>query len=167
MEKPIRILLIALLGVGWFSACGEANKPLPVTPKQVERKVSGHQIKPVSVSELRAHQALWVTNSRTRYRFYFQAQISFFAEGPMIVEVDDGKVVKVTDLNADLRPKGLPALEIPTVEQLFEALFKDVEAKHTVRAEFHPILHYPTEVWFGSPETDAGKVYFFWNMQFP
>lgn len=162
-----RILVIVLLSAGWLSACRDRDKLPPTTPQPIHRQYSG-QVKPVSVSELRAHQASWAKNGYARYQFHFEVQISFTRIGPMIVHVDGGKVVKVRDLSADPRWARDGGIEIPTVERLFQAMITSVEKKELpVRAEFHPILHFPTEVHSGYPEMDAGTVYFLWNMRLP
>jgi hypothetical protein len=100
--------------------------------------------------DLSANRELWRSQDITTYRYDYR--LNCFCGGPgselVTIEVADGQVVRVTvkDSGAEVPPSELELY--PTVEDLFD-MVEDWLARdpHDARADYHPDLGYPTDVF--------------------
>ncbi len=104
-------------------------------------------------SELSRNQSKWQDADVNHYRF--QLSVSCFclfrSQMPLTVEVQDGEVVSMTDINGEAFPMDDPMSDLvmkhATIDRLFSELGSDAvqEADHLTMS-FDPAYGFPTEV---------------------
>ena len=112
------------------------------------------------LSELQQRRAAWVARGITDYRF--QLQISCFCGGditrPVLIEVRDGAVAKVWDLETG-RPVANTAL-YPTITRLFDAAIAKRANGGNVSVAYDQALGIPVRLEVGTIANDAGVLYY-------
>lgn len=107
----------------------------------------------VGGSELSRNQAKWQDAGITHYRF--QLSVSCFclfrSQMPLTVEVKDGEIVSMTDVNGEAFPMDDPMSELvmkhATIDRLFSELGSDsVQKAERLTMSFDPTYGFPVEV---------------------
>jgi hypothetical protein len=104
-------------------------------------------------SELSRHQVQWQEAGITHYRF--QLNVSCFclfrSQMPLTIEVKDGEIVSMTDVNGEAFPMDDPMSDLvmkhATIDRLFSELGSDsVQQADRLTMSFDPTYGYPVEV---------------------
>ncbi len=104
-------------------------------------------------SELSRNQSKWQDADVNHYRFQLSVGCFclFRSQMPLTVEVQDGEVVSMTDINGEAFPMDDPMSDLvmkhATIDRLFSELGSDAvqEADHLTMS-FDPTYGFPTEV---------------------
>ena len=104
-------------------------------------------------SELSRNQSKWQDAGVTHYRFQLSVGCFclFRSQMPLTVEVQNGEVVSMTDINGEAFPMDDPMSDLvmkhATIDRLFSELGSDAvqEADHLTMS-FDPAYGFPTEV---------------------
>ncbi len=104
-------------------------------------------------SELSRNQSKWQDADVNHYRFQLSVGCFclFRSQMPLTVEVQDGEVVSMTDINGEAFPMDDPMSDLvmkhATIDRLFSELGSDAvqEADHLTMS-FDPAYGFPTEV---------------------
>lgn len=104
-------------------------------------------------SELSRNQAKWLGAGITHYRF--QLNVSCFclfrSQMPLTIEVKDGEIVSMTDVNGEAFPMDDPMSDLvmkhATIDRLFSELKSDsVQTADRLTMSFDATYGYPVEV---------------------
>ena len=104
-------------------------------------------------SELSRNQSKWQDANVTHYRFQLSVGCFclFRSQMPLTVEVKDGKVVSMIDVNGEAFPMDDPMSELvmkhATIDRLFSELGSDaVQEADNLTMSFDPTYGFPVEV---------------------
>ncbi|MEW6288040.1 MAG: DUF6174 domain-containing protein [Chloroflexota bacterium] len=107
----------------------------------------------VGGSELSRNQAKWQEAGVTHYRFQLSVTCFclFRSQMPLTVEVKDGEIVSMTDVNGEAFPVDDPMSDLvmkhATIERIFSELGSDsVQAADRLTIDFDPTYGFPSEV---------------------
>ncbi len=106
-----------------------------------------------SSTELRRNQTKWENANITHYRFQLSVGCFCPVSGlmPMTVEVQDGEVVSISDVNGDNYPTTDPMsefiLKYATIDRLFSELGSEaVRGADKLSVNYDPTYGFPTEI---------------------
>lgn len=109
-----------------------------------------------------SQERLWEEARPTNYRYHFQQQCFCLPAQvqPVIVEVRDDRIVRVTSVTSGQDVPDDPNLRWPTIPELFELVAgAETDRPDELVVRYDPRFGYPTHIEIGSLAADAGVVY--------
>jgi hypothetical protein len=108
-------------------------------------------------------RALWESQGITSYRFAVSRNCFCLVRGPVVIEVRDGKMVSIVDVETGKSVVDGFALseifaEAATIDLLFERIERaEAEGAALVRVSFDEMYGYPTEIYIDESELMADE----------
>ncbi len=113
-----------------------------------------------AASELRAARQKWEKAGMENYTFRFRWQCFCIQEYVSLVEltVDGGEVVSGRYVEGDSALAGERLADYMSIDRLFDFIQEAVDRDaHSIRAEYHPDLGYPVDVYIDYDEMMADE----------
>lgn len=109
------------------------------------------------VATLHEAKSRWAEAKLDDYRFRFERSCLCAERGPLVVTVEDGKVVEVKNekTGALIVPEDYERHGLLTVDELFSVLERAATEAQSWWATYEPVLGYPTEIFLDWSRTVA------------
>ena len=139
MPRSIRSLVLLALALAACDTPTESVTPVP--------------------GEASVQRQVWEQQGIDDYRFVF-GRDCFCNPLPVVrVDVRDGRVVAVREVESGRAVSRDRWPEIRTVDQAFDMIAQAQAAGETLEVEYHPTLGYPMRLTIGTLANDAGVAY--------
>ena len=151
--------VLAALSIAATAACA-SNDTTPSGLGATQLNISADTVKGTgNLSELQQRRAAWLARGIDDYRF--QLQITCFCGGdirrPVLVEVRDGAVAKVWDLETARAVTDLSLY--PSITKLFDMAVAQASGGNHVSVAYDREFGIPARIEIGTLANDAGTLY--------